>query len=77
MIRVFVLSLVLLVGCEQITPKIEEVFTRPEDGQSSEAERVVDSTGWMIPSPWRELVSAVTGGVAVFVTSRVRSRKQS
>ena len=77
MIRLSILMIVLLVGCEQITPKAEEVFTRPEDGQSSEAERVVESTGWLIPSPWRELVSAVTGGVAVFVTSRVRSRKQS
>lgn len=69
-------ALVLLVGCESVSSTVDDWFTRTPDGGDSDAERVVDSTDWMIPSPYGELVSALVGGFAGFWTARRRQAKK-
>ena len=74
--RYLILSIVILVGCDTIENTADNVLTRGPEGEPSQAERVVETTGWLIPSPWRELGVAVTGGLAGFWTAR-RKRKET
>ena len=69
-------ALVLLVGCESVSGTVDDWFTLTPDDASSDAERVVDSTDWLIPSPYGELVSALVGGFAGFWTARRRQAKK-
>jgi hypothetical protein len=69
------LTVVLLVGCEGLTQTADDWLTRDPPDQPSDAEHIVDSTSWLLPSPWRELTSAIVGGVAVFWTQRRRAKK--
>ena len=72
--RFIVLVLVVLLGCAEVRNTADEVLTQGPNGEPSQAERVVDSTGWLIPSPWRELTVAITGGLAGFWTARRKQR---
>ncbi len=71
--RIIVLLLVTSLGCAEVRNTADEVLSQGPEGQPSQAERVLDSAGWLIPSPWRELTVAITGGLAGFWTAR---RKQ-
>lgn len=72
--RIAALLLVAAMGCAEVQNAADEVLTRGPEGEPSQAERVVDSTGWLIPSPWRELAVAVTGGLAGFWTARRKEK---
>lgn len=76
MIKTLLLIVVLLVGCEGLTRTADTWLNRDPIDVPSDAEQLVDSTGWLLPSPWRELVAAITGGVAVFWTQRRRAAKK-
>ena len=73
--RYLILTAVLLIGCDTLESTADDVLTRGPEGEPSQAERVVDSTGWLIPSPWRELAVAVTGGLAGFWTARRKGKE--
>lgn len=59
-------------GCETVTDTVDAWFTQGPTGEDSQAERVTDSTAWLIPSPYRELAAAVVAGFAGFWTARKR-----
>ena len=69
-------ALVLPFGGESVRGTVDDWFTRTPDVGDSDAERVVDSTDWLIPSPYGELVSALVGGFAGFWTARRRQAKK-
>ena len=70
--RYMIIALLVLVGCESVTETTDQWFTQPE-GQPSDAERVVESGKWLVPSPYKELLVAVVGGFAGFWTARRKS----
>ena len=69
-------ALEVIVGCESMSGSVDDWFTRTPDDASSDAERVVESTDWLLPSPYGELLSALVGGFAGFWTARRKQAKK-
>lgn len=77
MIRILLIALVCLVGCETVGDTLDAWFTRGPEGQASDAENVTNTVGGvLIPSPYRELIVGVVGAVAGFWTSRKATQKK-
>ena len=70
------LALLLMVGCGAVEGIMDDWFTRTPPTDPSDAERLDDSLNWLMPSPFRELLSAIVGGVAVFWTTKRRDAKK-
>ena len=74
--RIFAVVAILLLcgGCETVSETVDQWFSQGPEGESSQAERVTDSTAWLIPSPYRELVVAAVAAVSGFVTARKKPK---
>lgn len=75
--RVMILAVVILCGCESVSSVADEWLTRDPETESSQAEQVVETTGWLLPTPWRELAAALVGGAAGFWTHKRRADKKN
>ena len=76
-IRFILIALLVLTGCETVTDAVDSWFTQGPAGEDSQAERIVETGGWLVPSPYRELVAVVVGGFAGFWTQSRRQKKSA
>lgn len=75
--RIAIVLFVLLIGCSKVQDTADEWLTRGENNEPAPAETLVDSTGWLIPSPYSEMIAALTGGIVTAYTLRARAQKKS
>ena len=73
--RILILTIALLAGCEALENSADNVLTRGPDGEPSQAERVVDSTGWLLGPPYDALLAGIVGALSGFWTSRKMQKK--
>lgn len=73
---ILIVLILTLVGCETVSETVDSWFTQGEQGQPSEAEQVTDGIGFLLPSPYRELVVGVVGAFAGFWTQKKRAERK-